>query len=273
MAGFSGHGVQIWVQHGTGAAIRIGELMDVTGPSLETTETDVTSNDSVNHTKEFIVSLISAGELSFPMLFDVDRYNQVKRYATSQNVLKMMVLLPTEPNILITCGGYISSLGADTQMEEAIKNELSFMVTGVVRFLEPLTGELTLTPKTGTDDSGSSGTDRSGQRGYFVGGTDFADDTDFGTLTGDDGDDVDVSDIVQLYSTATTLNLRIDDYDGPVVLGEFYMLLDREMRRIGQTGASQTSDVNDFIYTWGGSIGTAPFTVDQAVDVQLFAAV
>ena len=51
------------------------------------------------------------------------------------------------------------------------------------------------------------------------------------------------------------------------------MLLDLETRRVGQAGASQTTDANDFIYQWGGTIGTAPFTADQTVDVQFFAAV
>lgn len=283
MPGSSGHGAKLWVQNGTGAITRIGQIMDVSGPSLQTTDVDVTTNDSPQHTKEYIASLIDAGELGFPVLFSSrDAYETLRTFQINQTTLKVMLLLPSEPNVLVTCSGYVKELSGETPMEEAITNQVTFMVTGVVRFLNELTGDLTLTAAAGADNSGGSGTDRTGQFGLVRASTNapVVDASDaFGTLAGDDGAVVQQAHIKELYAITTGatagrgIRLRIEDYDGPEVANEFYMLFDTEtMRRQGQVQTAEPTSADDFIIRWGGSIGQPYFSDGQSVAVQLFAA-
>ena len=279
MPGSSGHGAKFWVEQGDGAFYRVGQIQDVGGPSLDTADVDVTTNDSEAHTKEYIASLISGGEVSFPMLLDSGRVDQLRSYQINQSTLHSALLLPSEPNVLVVCDGYVKNMELTTPMEEAITADVGFMVTGPVRMLRQLVGPLTLTPAQGTDRLGDvpPGTNRSSNIGFFKPAAnppaDNANDGTFGTLVGEDGSAVDTSDITALYSTPQTIRLRIADYTGPSIDNQLYMLFDTEtMRRQGQTGGIETASALDFVYHWGGAIGTAPFTVGEAVNVQLFAA-
>ena len=281
MPGFSGHGAKFWVQQGSGSFYRVGRIMDVSGPSLSTADVDITTNDSPAHVKEYIASLIGGGEVTFPTLIDVERFGTLRGYQTAQSTLSVALLLPSVPQVLVTCDGYIKGLDNSVPMEEAIQSDVTVMVTNVVNILPQPVGPLTLTPEQGTDNTPSPGTDLSAQLGFRTdedanptpGRTDG-----FGTLTVDDGGLQGTPVVVRLYHTTNSANqgihLKIDNFE-PAGSDEFYLRLgDELLYRAGQSGGARTADPqgDDYIYRWGGAAyASSPFTADTAIAVQVFA--
>ena len=283
MPGFSGHGAKFWVQRGNGSFYRVGAIMDVSGPSLSTADVDITTNDSPAHTKEFIASLIGGGEVTFPTLIDVARFNTLRSYQVAQATLSMALLLPSVPQVLVTCDGYVKGLDNSVAMEEAITSEMTLMVTNAVSIIPQPVGPLTLTPAEGNDNTGGSpaGADQTSQIGYRRTGAAGAgvNNATFGTLAGDNGASLNVSAIQNLYyesaAGSEALHLRIDGYaptldaDDP----EWYLRIgDDLLYRARQNGSVDSSAAGNFIYSWDDStVVSSPFTAGAEITVQVFA--
>ena len=112
MAGYSGHGTQLFVFKKTPGTVwvpqtdanintaneqaidwvKIGQTRDFTGPNFDINDVDVTNNDSPNHFKEYIPGLIEPGDLSFSIIFNPSDATHVAQAATDTEALMAMLL-------------------------------------------------------------------------------------------------------------------------------------------------------------------------------------
>lgn len=73
MAKNAGHEVTLqWDAAGGTVFATIGQIIDITGPSIERNPIDVTTRDSASYYREFIKGFKDLGELTFNVVFDGD---------------------------------------------------------------------------------------------------------------------------------------------------------------------------------------------------------
>jgi len=123
---------------GTNAAFRrladsvfeeIGEITNISGPSMSKDTIDVTSMDS-DGWKEFIASLKDAGEVSLEMNFTRETFDTVYADYLSDDLQAYEILVNDDEGTTINFDGLVTSVGLEIPVGDKVGSSVTIKVSG-----------------------------------------------------------------------------------------------------------------------------------------------
>ena len=119
------------------ATVAIGQVRDISGPSLSKGVADVTSADSTKRYREFTSAMRDGGELGLTLVFDPS----VATHGTANNGLLEVFENDTSASfdLIFTSGtwmflGHVTALEPAAPYEDAVTASVTIKVTGVPVF-------------------------------------------------------------------------------------------------------------------------------------------
>lgn len=92
-----GYGAEWWVDNNSGTSTKVAEVTSVSLPNPQQGEAEATHFESPNRTREYIPTLIDAGEITFGINFDAGSASDalISEAMNAGEVRDMMVSVPT----------------------------------------------------------------------------------------------------------------------------------------------------------------------------------
>ncbi|CAM3775709.1 phage tail tube protein [Alkalicoccus chagannorensis] len=118
----------------------VAELTDITGPSMEADEIDVTSHDSEGGYREYVQGLKDAGEIEAELFFLKDEPSHMKAlddFNAGDNEMYRMIFPDAdeeEDRSYFEFEAFVNGFEIEAEMEEAIKASVSWKVSGKPTF-------------------------------------------------------------------------------------------------------------------------------------------
>lgn len=150
--------------------IPIGEVMDITLPSEETDQVEVTNMDSPAGYKEFIAALTDGGELSFDMNFVPDSASDLALRQARGLTRLIFITFPTGPAIHLR--GSRQSYERTSPVQEQMTGSVAFKISGAPDYV-PAASPVQITAPT-VPASATVGVPLLSDEGRFRGATDIA---------------------------------------------------------------------------------------------------
>lgn len=132
---FSAHGTQFQVGDGTTPAevfTTIAEVKDISGPPQTMDTEEVTNHDSAGW-KEYIPTLLDAGDISFDVNYTADP-SQTSLRTDMQNRTKrnFQIVMPNTPAETLAFSGYVTNYSYSFPVSGAATGSITIKVTGPV---------------------------------------------------------------------------------------------------------------------------------------------
>ena len=109
----------------------IGEITNITGPSMSKETHDVTSLASTGGYREFITGMKDPGTLSFTMWFNRSDYEAMKVLFESNDLQDFEMILPDSEKTTLEFQGYVTELPL-TVPEGPVSCDVSIKISGSV---------------------------------------------------------------------------------------------------------------------------------------------
>lgn len=139
MAKYNALGTTIGVDMSGGTTfVTIGQVRDISGPSLGRDTVETTTRDSSNAWREFIKGLKNAGEVTFEVVFDPDLSSHsyatgiLSDFASESTLAKWRISFPDTTPTTFTFGGIVTTFETSMPMEDALTASVTIKVTGAV---------------------------------------------------------------------------------------------------------------------------------------------
>ena len=134
MTAQSGFGAKVWRSDGESMPVRLGGLVDVSGPSIDVAEADVTAQDG-GIVKQYITTLINPGEVTYKIFPDFAGIDSAVEALQSRDVFDLLIIGGASDPFMTVTGGYFKSNSLDLPTEEAVAIDTTLMVTGSAKLL------------------------------------------------------------------------------------------------------------------------------------------
>ena len=122
----------------TEAFTAVADILDISGPTVEVEEIDVTSHGSPNRWREFIPGLKNGGEVTFELNFQADEttHTQIQTDINSNQVRNYRIVLPAidATTYQWTFAGFPTAFEPEVPFEDKATASVTFKVTGQVTF-------------------------------------------------------------------------------------------------------------------------------------------
>ena len=129
------HGTLLKIGDGAGggeAFTTIGEVKDISGPPQTTDTEEVTSHDSGGW-KEYIPTLLDAGDVTFQVNYTGAASQKSLRTDQSNKTLRnFQIVLPTQTPETLSFSAYITSFSYGAPVSGALTADITLKVTGAV---------------------------------------------------------------------------------------------------------------------------------------------
>ncbi len=109
----------------------IGEVTNISGPSMSKDTHDVTSLASTGGYREFIVGLKDPGSLTFTMWFNRSDYNAMKTLFESDTIQDFELILPDTEHTTLEFSGYVTELPLEVP-EGPVSCNVTIKISGSV---------------------------------------------------------------------------------------------------------------------------------------------
>lgn len=116
---------------GTSAWASLGEVTNISGPSMSRETHDVTSLASTGGYREFITGLKDPGTLSFTMWFNRSDYDAMKTLFESSTIQDFEMILPDTEHTTLEFSGYVTELPLEVP-EGPVSCSVSIKISGTV---------------------------------------------------------------------------------------------------------------------------------------------
>jgi len=114
-------------------AVAIGNILNVTGPSMtrDTVDSTVLADNAAGF-REFITGLRDGGTVGFDMLFTKAGYEAIKTDFMDDDAVAYSIELPDTDSTIIGFSGLVTDLPLDIPINDTIKCSVSIKVTGAI---------------------------------------------------------------------------------------------------------------------------------------------
>ena len=258
-----GFGARVWRGDGESQPVRLGGLVDVSGPSIDVAETDVTAQDG-GVLKQYITTLINPGEVSYKIFPDYDGIKSAIDAIQSRDTFDLLIISGADEPFMASTGGYFKSDSLDLPMDEAVAIDTTLMVTGSAKLMRSRINAFITAGSPADDDAvGWKDSDFGSVSSTDVVQNDrTAADSSFVQASYDPSDEE-----LKIIFTGTTNPLGADfGRDGWP--DDTFLRVDNALFSVTQ-GEVAYPTTGAYSITWGG-IGTAPFVDGQVHLVQFF---
>jgi len=109
----------------------IGEVTNISGPSMSRETHDVTSLATVGGYREFITGFRDPGVMTFTMWFNRADYEQMKTFFESDTIVDFELILPDASNTSLEFSGYVTELPL-TVPEGPVSCDVSIKISGTI---------------------------------------------------------------------------------------------------------------------------------------------
>lgn len=109
----------------------IGEVTNISGPTMSRDTIDVTSLASQGGYREFITGIRDPGTLTFTMWYNRTDYEQMKTLFESDSINDFELVLPDATKTSLEFSGYVTELPLDVP-EGAVSCNVSIKISGQV---------------------------------------------------------------------------------------------------------------------------------------------
>lgn len=125
-------GLGALMRYYTGSAwASIGEVTNISGPTMSRDTYDVTSLASTGGYREFITGLRDPGTLTFTMWFNRSDYEAMKTMFESETIRDFEIVLPDTENTTLEFSGYVTELPLEVP-EGPVSCNVSIKISGQV---------------------------------------------------------------------------------------------------------------------------------------------
>lgn len=139
MAKKAGHEVTLrWDANGGTALVTIGQIIDITGPSIERNPIDVSTRDSTGYWREFIKGFKDLGELTFNVVFDGDLQTHgtatgglLSDFVNNGSIPAWQMLFPMGT---ISFRGFLTGAEIAEPLDDALTADITTKLTGAPTF-------------------------------------------------------------------------------------------------------------------------------------------
>ena len=143
MAGFSAFGTQLWMcgsSASPGSDDAIGDLTNISGPSMSAEEIDVTSHDSTGAYREFVASFLDPGEISVEgnLMSGGGAEDMVDAF-NARAKQSFVVRFPTTDNLQWAFDGYVTGVETDAPYDDKASFSATIKVSGAPTLGTPAT--------------------------------------------------------------------------------------------------------------------------------------
>lgn len=137
-----GHGTKFRKVSGTNQTA-IAQIRDLSGPSSEVDDIDISNTDSANRRREFIAGMVDEGEVSFDLVYQKGQHNTLKGLiggnTTTSNNDSFEVEFSDRTNTsgtgsVFAFAGYGGGLGAEAPFEDKVTSTFRCKISGEVTF-------------------------------------------------------------------------------------------------------------------------------------------
>lgn len=115
----------------------VAEVLDISGPSLEAGTEEATSHDS-DGWREFIVTLLTAGEVSFDLNFFNDPTQDfttgILDVMLNGETVNWQLVFPTSPLVTVSFAAMVTGHDFDAPVEGKLSASVTLQTTGEVDF-------------------------------------------------------------------------------------------------------------------------------------------
>ena len=128
---FSGVGTMLRKYDGS-AWVSLGEVKNISGPSMSRNTIDVTSLASVNGYMEYITGMRDPGSLTFTINFIRSDYNMMKDDFESDEIVDYEMVLPDEEASSFEMVGFVTELPLTVPFNDAVTVNVTIKLSGPV---------------------------------------------------------------------------------------------------------------------------------------------
>ena len=114
----------------------VGEATDISGPEMERDTLEVTSHQSPDAYREWVGGLKDGGEVSFEVRYDPTIHNVLQDDFDDPQPRNYRIVLPDPPGGVWKFSGFITNMGLEFPLEDAMGCSFTFKVTGRPEFEE-----------------------------------------------------------------------------------------------------------------------------------------
>lgn len=116
-----------------GSLTDIIQIRDISGPSVEVGEVDITNQDSANEFKEWLPGFADAGEVEFNVVYTKAQCASLYSIVANGDIYYFVLTLRDGSTWAFY--GFIKNFGTEVEYEDSvIENEISIRVTGKPTF-------------------------------------------------------------------------------------------------------------------------------------------
>jgi len=125
-------GVGALLRYYTGSAwASIGEVTNISGPTMSRDTHDVTSLASTGGYREFITGLRDPGNISFTMWFNRSDYDAMKTLFESETSNDFELILPDDENTTLEFTGYVTEIPLEVP-EGPVSSNVVIKISGQI---------------------------------------------------------------------------------------------------------------------------------------------
>lgn len=133
MAKYLGLSVVMRVNDGSGFAV-VGQVLDITGPTSEFEDVDVTTRDTTDFYREFLSGLSNPGELTFEIVFDPALASHISLLTlhAARTSVAWKLTWPTATAKMCTFSGYVKAASPAIPLEGRLTCNFTVKISGGV---------------------------------------------------------------------------------------------------------------------------------------------
>lgn len=117
---------------GSSTFVPIAEIRNISGPSIEVSEVDVTNMDSASSYREFIFGLKDPGEISFDLNYETNQYSTLLALLGVDKGYKLTL----SDGGVIGIDGFLKTEGLEVPVDDAMTISAAIRIRGAISFTE-----------------------------------------------------------------------------------------------------------------------------------------